>query len=317
MSSSERHRRSSPRPSAFPASSACVLKARRPRRLAIIPVFLALAACNPPIRQYELRNQPLSCDDANRLSYRTLEAMRFKVSDFQPAAPGQRGVIRATRRVSGDSQETQGASVIIDCTPTGADIDASEDGAFLNQLEFKRAFNHAFLNVVSMRASRQQLDEQIRAGTAPASQQRGDLKVVVEPKRGQAAKLDFAFDLAAAGILPVRVEITNLTPRTYTLDISAIRLIGPDRERVAALDPDDAAQRIAGAKNAASAAPLTTMPRAAIADALALRQFAASEIAPGVEREGFLYFPLADYRSARIVLTDKESGEDEGVRVEF
>jgi hypothetical protein len=34
-------------------------------------------------------------------------------------------------------------------------------------------------------------------------------------------------------------------------------------------------------------------------------------------REGFLYFPLADYLGARVVLTDKETGEDEGVRVEF
>lgn len=335
MSSSERHRGASSgralrtyaegaevaevrrRGGATSASSAYVWKARYPRRLAIIPAFLALAACNAPIKQYDLKDQPLTCDDANRLSYRTLEAMRFKVSEFQPAAPGQRGVIKASRTASGDSKETQGATVTIDCTPTGADIDASEDGAFLNQLEFKRAFNHAFVNVVSMRDSRQQLDEQIRAGTAPASQQRGDLKVVVEPKRGPAAKLDFAFDLAAAGVLPVRVEITNLTPRTYTLDISAIRLMRSDRERVAALDPDAAAARIAGAKHAGSAQPLTTLPRDAIADALAVRQFAASEIAPGVEREGFLYFPLADYNSARIVLTDKETGEDEGVRVEF
>jgi hypothetical protein len=305
------------RTSAFSATSAYVRKARYPERLAIIPVFLALAACNPPVTQYELENQPLTCDEANRLTYRTLEAMRFKVTEFQPAAPGQPGVITASRTASGDSTATQGATVTIECTPTGADIDANEDGAFLNQLEFKRAFNHAFVNVVSMRASRQQLDQQILAGTAPASQQRGDLKVVVEPKRGPAAKLDFAFDLAAAGVLPVRVEITNLTPRTYTLDVAAIRLVRADRERVAALAPDAAATRIAEARRAGSAEPLTTVPRAAIADALAVRQLAASEIAPGVEREGFLYFPLADYRSARIVLTDKESGEDEGVRVEF
>lgn len=320
MSSSERQRASSEtgfRTYAFSAPSACIRTARFSRRLAAVSALLVLSACNPPIKQYELKNQPLSCDDANRLTYRTLEAMRFKVSEFQPAAAGQRGLIKATRTASGDSKNTQGATVTIDCTPTGADIDASEDGAFLNQMEFKRAFNHAFINVVSMRASRQQLDEQILAGTAPPSQQRGDLKVVVEPKRGPAAKLDFAFDLAAAGVLPVRVEITNLTPRTYALDISAIRLMRADRERVAALDPEAAAAKIAAARRAGSGEPLTTLPRNAITDALAVRQFAAAEIGPGVEREGFLYFPLADYSSARIVLTDKETGEDEGVRVEF
>jgi hypothetical protein len=317
--SSERNRRTSSRTDrrTYAEAAEGVRKARYSRRLATVPILLALAACNAPIKQYELKDQPLTCDDANRLSYRTLEAMRFRVSEFQPAAPGQRGTITASRSASGDSQETQGATVTIDCTPTGADIDASEDGAFLNQMEFKRAFNHAFVNVVSMHASRQQLDQQILAGTAPASQQRGDLKVVVEPKPGAAAKLDFAFDLAAAGVLPVWVAITNLTPRTYTLDVSAIRLVRSDRERVAALDPDAAAARVAGARRAGSAEPLTAVPRDAIAGALAVRQLAASEIAPSVECEGFLYFPLADYRSARVVLTDKETGEDEGVRVEF
>jgi hypothetical protein len=40
-------------------------------------------------------------------------------------------------------------------------------------------------------------------------------------------------------------------------------------------------------------------------------------LAPGNRREGFLYFPLADYVSARMVVTDLASGEPEGVRVEF
>lgn len=274
-----------------------------------------LAACNAPIHQYDLNDQALTCDEANRLSYRTLEAMRYKVSEFQPGSAGQEGVIRASRA---EGQEgTKSVTVTVECTPAGANIDASEDGAFLNQLEFKRAFHHAFLNVVSMRAARDQLDQQIIAGTAPASQQRRDLKVVVEPVRGPAAKLDFAFDLAAAGILPVRVDITNLTPRTYSLDVSAIRLTRADRERVAALDPKEAAERISRARQGGSTQPLTTLSPDAIGDALAVRQLTASEIAPGAQRQGFLYFPLGDYDSARVVLTDKETGEDEGVRVEF
>lgn len=292
----------------------------RRRRSGIAPiagVLLLLAACNAPIRQYDLNDQPLSCDEANRLSYRTIEAMRFKVGEFQPGAPGQPGVIKASRVVSGENGREQSVTVTVVCTPTGANIDASEDGAFLNQLEFKRAFHHAYLNVVSMNAARQQLDQQILAGTAPESQQRRDLKVVVQPQRGQASKLDFAFDLAAAGVLPVRVAIANLTPRTYTLDVAAIRLTRADRERVAALTPAEAAERIANAKQGSPPQPVTALSRTAIADALVLHQFAAREIAPGAEREGFLYFPLGDYISARVVLTDKESGEDEGVRVEF
>jgi hypothetical protein len=291
--------------------------ARAPARPYAILALILLAACNAPIKQYELKNQPLTCDDANRMAYRTIEAMRFKVGDFQPGAPGQPGVIKASRTVSGTSGETQNVTVTIDCTPTGADIDASEDHNWLNQMEFKRAFQHAFINVVSMRAANQQLDQEILAGTAPASQQRRDLKVLIEPLRGQAGKLDFAFDLAAAGVLPVRVDISNLTPRTYTLDVSTIRLTRADRERVAALTPRDAAAQVARATSGSPPQPVTTLAPDVIADALTMRQFTATEIAPGAEREGFLYFPLADYLGARIVLTDKETGEDEGVRVEF
>lgn len=268
--------------------------------------------------QYELKNQPLTCEEANRLAYRTIEAMRYKVSAFEPAAAGKRGVIKASRMVTQQGgEEPRDVTITVDCTPSGADIDISEDGKLLGQLEIERAFYHAYLNVVSMGAARQQLDQQIIEGTAPASQQRRDLKVVVEPRRGQAAKLDFAVDLAAAGVLPVRVDITNLTPHTYTLDVSAIRLTRADRERVAALSPSDAAARVADAVHGNPPQPVTAQSRDALADAFAERQFAASEIAPGAQRVGFLYFPLAEYVGARVVLTDKETGEDEGVRVEF
>lgn len=289
----------------------------RCRRGAAPLLLLLLAACSPPIKQFELRDQPLSCDEANRLTYRTLEAMRFKVSEFQPGAADQRGVIKATRTVSGKSGETQSVTVTIECTAAGATIDASEDGHCFDQVDFKRAFHHAFTNVVSMSSAQEELDRENLAGTAPASQQRRDLKVVVAPRHGQAGKLDFPFDLDAAGVLPVQVDISNLTSRTYTLDVSAIRLVRADGERVAALTPAAAAAHIAAAVQGSPPQPVTTLSRDAIADVLSVHQFAATEIPPGSEREGFLYFPLADYRSARVVLTDQDSGEDEGLRVEF
>jgi hypothetical protein len=287
------------------------------RRRPLLIALLCLSACTPPIRQYDLKDQPLTCEDANRLSYRTIEAMRFKVGEFEPAAPGHGGLIKASRTASGENGKVQNVTVTIDCRPAGADIDASEDYNWLGQLEFKRAFYQAFLNVVSMQSARAELDKQNLAGTAPGSQQRRDLKVIVEPQRGQAGKLDFKIDLSAAGVLPVRVDISNLTQRTYTLDTAAIRLTRADRERVAPLTPAEAAARIAGATRGEPPQPLTTMSRDAIADALTVRQLTVSEIVPGAEREGFLYFPLADYTGGRVVLTDKETGEDEGVSVGF
>ncbi len=82
----------------------------------------------------------------------------------------------------------------------------------------------------------------------------------------------------------------------------------PYLERVGAMSPADAAARLA--KHAAVSA-------ASIADALTAQPLASSKLPPGAQRVGYLYFPLADYTSGRVVLTDEDTGEDDGVRVEF
>ena len=292
-------------------------RTRRPAR-ALVPavMLLALAGCaSAPIHQYDLVDQPISCEEANHLAYQTVDAMGYAVSGFQPAAPGRSGTIKASRTTPGVHGEEQHITVTIDCAASGVTLTASRDGILIEQMDAKRGFHHAFLNVQSMGAAQQQLDAEMRTGTAPASQQRRDLKVVIKPLRGPASKLEFPFDLSAAGILPVRVDITNLTPRTYRIDPDAVRLQRSDRTRVEPLSLAAAAARIAAAR--ADGAPLTTLSAAAIADTLAAQRFTATAIAPNAQQQGFLYFPLAEYTSARAVLTDTESEEDEGVRVEF
>jgi hypothetical protein len=275
---------------------------------------LVLAACaSAPIRQYDLVDQPISCDEGNRLAYRTVDAMGYDIAGFEPAAPGRTGRIRASRVTrAGDEQHM---TVTIECAAGGVTLAASRDGVLVEQVDTKRGFHHAFLNVQTMGAAQQEIEAQVRSGTAPASQQRHDLRVVIRPLRGQASKLDFPFDLSAAGILPVRVEITNLTPRTYRIDADAVRLQRRDRSRVEPLALAAAADRVAAAR--VDGAPLTTLSAAAIADALRARQFSPGTLAPSAQRQGFLYFPLAEYASARAVLTDTENDEEEGVRVEF
>ena len=267
-------------------SSSEARRGRWPRPLAAA-ALLALAACaSAPIRQYDLVDQPISCDEANRLAYRTVEAMGYAVGGFEPAAPGRTGRISASR-----------------------------DGVLVEQIDTKRGFHHAFINVQTMGAAQEEVEAQVRSGTAPASQQRRDLRVVIRPLRGQGSKLDFPFDLSAAGILPVRVEITNLTPRTYRIDADAVRLQRHDRTRVESLTIAAVADKVAAAR--IDGAPLTTLNPAAIGDALTAQQFSPGALAPNAQRQGFLYFPLAEYTSARAVLTDTENDEEEGVRVEF
>ena len=293
-----------------------MLSSDRRRTAAAAAVLLALAGCaSAPIHQWDLVDQPISCDEANRLSYRTVDAMGYTVTAFVPATAGGSGTIKGSRQTKTTPPEEQRITVDITCAASGVTLTASRDGVLMEQMDTKRGFQNTFLNVQSMGAAQQQLDEQIRSGTAPASQQRRDLRVVIKPMRGQAAKLEFPFDLSAAGILPVRVDITNLTPRTYRIAADAIRLQRADRARVDPLPIAAAAQQIAAAR--VDGAPLTTLSAAAITDTLSAHQFSAATIVPNAQQQGFLFFPLAEYTSARAVLTDTESEEDEGVRVEF
>lgn len=280
------------------------------RRRAAALLALTLAGCGAAaIRQWDLIDQPLSCAEANRLAYRTVGAMGYEVTAFEPATAADTGSIRARRTQSG---EEQAISVAIDCAPSGVTVIASRDGVLVEQRETKRGFHNAFLGVQSNDAAARRHDE---AGTAPGGRQRRDLTVLIEPWRGPASKLEFPFDLSVAGVLPVRVEVTNLTGQAYRLVAGEVRLLAADRRHVSAMPVADAAARITATH--AGDAPLTALSAAAVADLLRAKLLAGAVIAPGSRHAGFLYFPLADYRSARAVLTDTATGETEGVRVEF
>lgn len=285
---------------------------RRVGAVALLGLLVVAGCASAPIRQWDLVDQPLTCDEATRLAYRTVDAMGYEVTAFEPATAERSGTIRASRVASG---ETQAITVRIDCQPSGVTLTSSRDGVLIEQMDTKRGFHHAFLNVQSMGAAQQQLDAQMRAGAAPASQQRRDLQVVIAPLRGPASKLEFPFDLSSAGLLPVRIEITNLTAQTYRIDPDEVRLQAADRSRVAPMTIADAAGRVIAAR--IDGAPLTPLGFAAVADLLAAKLFAAGEVAPNAQRRGFLYFPLAEYESARAVVTDVANDETEGVRVEF
>jgi hypothetical protein len=40
-------------------------------------------------------------------------------------------------------------------------------------------------------------------------------------------------------------------------------------------------------------------------------------VRPGDKASGYLFFPLAEYHRARVVVVEEESGESEGFLVEF
>jgi hypothetical protein len=275
-----------------------------------------LAACATPMKQYALDDLRLSCDDANRTTYKALTAMGFTISAFTPAAMGRPGEAKAVRERRGPDSGTDRVTVTIACTPTGAHVDASEDGKLLGQVEFRRAFFLSFTSTQYMDERRREMEEKIAAGTAPASQQRQGLQVLVEPVRGQAAKLDFELDLAAAAVLPVRVRVINNTARQYRIAPMEIQLMRRDRTRVEPLPVTEVAARVLNATDA-NGQPLTTLSNEALSQRLDTMRFTMTRIQPRGEAGGYLYFPLADYGRARVIVTDVETEETEGFAVEF
>ncbi len=271
---------------------------------AILAAVAMLAACTPALRRFDLVDQPVGCAEATPLAYRTVTALRYRVTGLEPATATQRGVITASRT---DTDGEERLTVTLACTAGGVTLDATRDGLLVQQSETRQAFYNTFLAVRVNAATEAEAARQQRAGRAAAAQQRGDLQVTVTPLPGPASRLEFPVDLATAGLLPVRVEITNLTPRTYAVDPAAAHLTGTDRRRTAPLPPADAAARLSSGPGSL----------AALQDAVISRALTAAEIPPGGQRRGFLYFPDGDYAAATVVITDVESAEPEGVRVEF
>jgi len=307
-----------------PAARSCfrvVRTGRNPARklinLCAVLAFAGAAGCNPPIKQYEIKNQPLRCDEANRFAHETLTGMGFAITAFDPAEPGRPGTLKGQREGGVTRAQTQSVVVRIDCAPAGASIDAAEEGKWLGQLDFKRAFYLSFVSVREAAARRAETEAKMAAHALPASVQRRDVRVLLAPVVGPTSKLDFGLDLTAGGVLPLRIQIDNLTERTYLLDPGEVRLTRADRRRVNPMSVEEAAARLAAARDAETGEPMTTLTQSQIAARLGDRLFTARRLPPGARAEGFLYFPAGEYKRGRMVLTEEESQETEGVMVEF
>jgi hypothetical protein len=282
-----------------------------------IAAIVAVTACTPPIKQYDIKDESLGCDEANRFAYQALTGMGFEVTEFEPAAPGRRGTLRGTRERSGTQAGTQSAVVKIDCDPEGVSVVASDEGNLLGQRDLKWGFYLGFLAARDTSAVRKEMEGKIAAGTAPESMQRRDVRILLNPIADHSAKLDFGFHAAARGVLPLRVRINNLTERSYLLDPEAIRLTRADRQRVRPISPDQAAALITAARDADTKNAVTPMSLDEVSARLRQKLFTVNRLPPGAEADGFLYFPAGDYERGRVLLTEEASGETEGFLIEF
>jgi hypothetical protein len=338
---------------------------RTPARYKALSACLAIAlsaSCAPPVKRgYEIHTGDLTCDEANRLVYDSLVDMKLRVTTFRPAKPGKPGLIR-TEPEAGSS--SPGGEVKIRCESDGVHVVASQSGLSLQDQQFERG---VFLGVTG-RAGLQVEREGRRttgrvakpvaetpapsAGSAPASSGSSasaaaaarpappakpkEVGVVVrlKPLQGFATVLDFEADLSAAGILPVKVSITNGTNRAYEFDPRDIVLRkAGSRDRAKGLTVSEAvallerknrqvlghgeAQETGETGPADPRAPSSLGDVRAAADIIGDRALRGSRLAPGAESSGFLYFPAANYDRARITMIDAATGETEGFLVEF
>jgi hypothetical protein len=283
------------------------------RSLVAYTAVMLLAACTPPVRQYDIKNQKLTCEQGNQYAYKTLRAMGFTVTQFEPAAAGRQGTLRATRQEGGSAQN---ATVVITCSGT-VSLDASEDGRILGQLDLKRAFYMAFTGVAAMEAVNETAAREEAQRPLAAKKEKG-LQVLLEPVTGLGSKLDFDLDLAAGGVLPVRILIANATPRTYTFDPDDIVLIQKDGVRVPPISVTTAAQRVTDVLRQMPAGQGALPPdNAEVRRRLEARVLSLHAVTANQTTTGYLFYPLAPYVKGRVSLEDQETEESEGFVVEF
>ena len=245
--------------------------------------LLVLAAllfgCPPPAQYTEVR-PGLSCDRATKVAYRTMVSLGYIVTDVVRASPARTGGITGTKTFP-DGRTVTGR-VTITCDAAGAVVRPVED-KLVPDYEFSRAFGYSFKSLVQ---SPDVEEPQAAAG----------LEVLVHVVSPQEATLDLGGP-AAAGATAVRVTVRNNTDRAVAVDPRRIELVDAGGSAATALE---------GGRLEAAIAPGEG------GDAVRRAPLRSGRVAPKTTVVGYLLYPTAVYREARITIEDVETGESEG-----
>jgi hypothetical protein len=273
---------------------------------------LLVFACTPMHSQYNVRRTNLSCDQANRYAFQSMKSLGYTVTTFEPAAVGRAGLLRGTKSDEGGSSGRDGV-VHIACDPSEVRLEAAAEQFLSQDLTFTRGFYLAFTGIADHSTSDAAYAEEQSGGVAE-----GGVKFKIQPQIALETKLDFGEDLAAGGVLAVKVTVQNGSTQTYTLDPAAIELRPRGGTgKVMQVDVAEAAKGIARAAAADLDEGIPGPTAASIESMLRKRVLAGGTLKPGDRAEGFVYFPIGTYARARATLVDVESGESEGFLVEF
>ena len=248
------------------------------RRLLLL--LVALAACPAP-RQYAVERPGLPCDRATRVARRTMLELGYTVTVLVPAAPDHPGGITGTKTLADGTTVT--GRVRIHCDANGARLQPVEE-ALVPTYDFSRAFDYSFKSLVEM--------PDFEAPRAA----RG-LEVLVHVVRPDEALLDLGGVPVGPDAVLVRVTIRNNTERAVSVDPARLDLVPGDAP---------AAGPLAGA---ALAAAMTPGPAA---DRVRAERLMAQRVRPHTTVRGYLVYPRAQYREARVSIEDVETEESEG-----
>ena len=78
-----------------------------------------------PDWKYPIMDAALTCEQANRVSYRAVERLSYKIDSFTPATTEKAGEIKGIRE--GVWGEKEPVTVKVSCPPDGPHIDAHPD----------------------------------------------------------------------------------------------------------------------------------------------------------------------------------------------
>ena len=247
---------------------------------------------------YAISDQQLSCEQAQELSYRTVERMGYTVTSVTQATQGGEGVVKAERR---NRDRIEPVQVTIRCQPTGVKVDA----ASFSTLDVASDNPHPLTTVFSASSAPTSPENRpppttyfrrafysLFNGLATHAKQygpEGEVQVRVRPFQSMEAEL--AFGAQASEVFVVSVEVSNLTPQTYVLDTQQVVLLTADGGRVNALTAKE------------SSLPTQPLP--------------SQTLASRVTTKGYLYYPAGEYVGAQGYLTAVGSQEREGFHIEF
>ncbi|MBI5505524.1 MAG: hypothetical protein HY899_12035 [Deltaproteobacteria bacterium] len=290
---------------------------RLDRRRALL-LAAVLAGCTPVSNSYDVHSADLSCEEANRMVYAAVIDMNMKVTAFTQAQPGRPGFLRATG-------SDRSGTVSITCDPGGVVIDPRQTSMG------DRIFERGILLSVTGRAGLSVAHGNVTGRIRPVSAEEGatsgedghgvspsgGVGLEIEPQHGFSTVLDFDADVAAAGVLPIKVTIRNGTNRSYQFSPAdlVVRVRG-SRASAEPLTPADAAARLvarAGSESAQTQIGNVASARKVIVD----RALKGGKLTPGASASGYVYYPVGDYDRAKLTMTDVSTGEAEGFLVEF